>query len=60
MMYQAMPLQNGPDKGIHPEIPWMKTWEKEAELERAAGEDNLMARLVRIDYMAMLEELEFK
>ena len=42
------------------EIPWMKRWEKKSDSERAAIEEDLPTRLVRIDFMAMLEELEFK
>lgn len=59
-MDQAIPLKAGASSPAHLEIPWMKRWEKKAESERAAIEDDLTTRLIKIDYMAMLEELEFK
>ena len=41
------------------DIPWMRLWEKTSERERAASENDVQTRLFNIDYMTMLEELEF-
>lgn len=41
------------------DIPWMRLWEKKSNRDRAASEGDLQTRLVNIDYMTMLEELEF-
>ena len=42
-----------------PDIPWMRLWEKKSDRDRAALESDLQTRLFNIDYMTMLEELEF-
>ena len=57
MMSQPEPMQSESytPKGL--EIPWMKRWEKETTLARATAEDDPMERLLRIDYIAMLEEI---
>lgn len=41
------------------DIPWMQRWDREPGQERSAAEDERQTRLVRIDYMTMLQELEF-
>lgn len=56
-MLQPEPLQSGSNGPEILEIPWMKRWEKQEVLQRAAAEDDPAARLVRIDYIAMLEEI---
>ena len=59
-MDQAFPPQAVTKSPARLEIPWMKRWEKKSDSERAAIEEDLPTRLIRIDFMAMLEELEFK
>ena len=59
-MEQTIPVQSGTNHPIPLEIPWMKRWEKADGPERALAEEDHAARLVRIDYMTMLEELEFR
>ena len=56
-MQQTTPLQAGSKNRVHVEIPWMKRWEHAAKLERAAMEDD---HANRIDYITVLEELEFR
>ncbi len=51
--------QSAPDHQTTLDIPWMRLWEKKKERERAAAEEVLQTRLFNIDYMTMLEELEF-
>ena len=41
------------------DIPWMQLWEKNGSRDRAASEGDRQTRLINIDYMTMLEELEF-
>ncbi len=59
-MEQTIPVQSGSNHPIPLEIPWMKRWEKADGPERAPAEEDHAARRVRIDYMTMLEELEFR
>lgn len=56
-MSQPEPLQSESYNTTGLEIPWMKRWEKETALARAAAEDDPMERMLWIDYMAMLEEI---
>ena len=57
-MEQAVPVKSGPNRPTGPEIPWMKLWEKKSV--RDVSEEDSMTRLVRIDFVTMLEELEFR
>ncbi len=41
------------------DIPWLRRWDREPGQDRPAAEDERQKRLVRIDYMTMLQELEF-
>ena len=59
-MQQTTPLQTGSKNRVHLDIPWMKRWEMTAKLERAEMEEDHAARLNRIDYITVLEELEFR
>ncbi|MBR4394635.1 MAG: hypothetical protein IKT07_11540 [Oscillospiraceae bacterium] len=40
------------------DIPWMRRWEKN-ERAQSTTIDDPQTRMVNIDYMTMLEELEF-
>ncbi len=40
------------------DIPWIRRWEKK-ERVRSMTIDDPQTRMAKIDYMAMLEELEF-
>ena len=40
------------------DIPWMRRWEKN-ERARSTTIDDPQTRMVNIDFMTMLEELEF-
>ncbi len=60
MAEQTTPVRSGSDHPLSPEIPWMQFWEKKPERERTADEEDRTTRLVRIDYVTMLEELEFR
>ena len=58
MTEQANSGRSGTARPASPEIPWMKRWEKKPGRESAA--EDRTTRLVRVDYMTMLEELEFR
>ncbi len=42
------------------QIPWLKRWDHRAERKTNMIESDRQTRLFNIDYMNMLEELEFK
>ena len=41
------------------DIPWLRLWEQKSDRERAEAESDRQTRLGNVDYMTMLEELEF-
>ncbi len=41
------------------DIPWMQRWEKKPEHAYSALQEDPQARMIHIDYLTMLEELEF-
>lgn len=41
------------------DIPWMWMWEKKNNRDHASLEESRQTRLINIDYMTMLAELEF-
>ena len=51
---------NERDRQIPLNIPWLRLWEKKAERTQTPLAADRQTRLFNIDYMAMLEELEFK
>lgn len=60
MAGQTMQTPVEPNHQASLDIPWMRLWEKKSERERASVREDLQTRLVNIDYMTMLEELEFR
>lgn len=56
MAEQATPYQAAAIHRPSLEIPWMRLWEKN---ERKRSNEDSQTRLFNIDYMNMLEELEF-
>ncbi len=43
-----------------PEIPWMRRWEKRAPSEAKSAEEKGASILSDIEFMSMLEELEYR
>lgn len=42
------------------DIPWMRLWEKKPERAYSALQEDPKAMMIHIDYLTMLEELEFR
>ena len=58
MTEQINLTKNGLNRRPALDIPWMRRWEKK-ERVRSTTIDDPQTRMAKIDYMAMLEELEF-
>ena len=41
------------------DIPWMRLWEEKNNRDHVSSEGDRQSRLINIDYMTMLKELEF-
>lgn len=58
MAEQVGQLQAETNRRPSLDIPWMRQWENQNDREHSTTEDS-QTRLINIDYMTMLEELEF-
>lgn len=58
MLEQINLTQTGLNHRPPLDIPWIRRWDKK-ERVRSTTVDDPQTRMAKIDYMAMLEELEF-
>lgn len=59
--YVICPQDDFSNQSVLPlQIPWLKRWDLKTERKTDVIESDHQTRLFNIDYMNMLEELEFK
>ena len=60
MAEQTTAAGAGEKRRVELDIPWMHRWDRQPDRESSAAEEDHALRLIRIDYMTMLQELEFR